>query len=235
MPSEFKKDLSPDAQSIQDAFDDYAYRVSHDLQASCRIISHFSEKLLQMERSSDEKSEQYFEHLMRASDKLQQMIDALLTYSQLGSSIAENVSANTRKIVYQLVKNLDVEKSLNAKIEVPTLPPMRGSVKQIEMLWMHLLQNAVKFQPVGVQPKISVMVFEHESEYVFGIEDNGIGVSDAFQAKMFSMFEVYDSRAYPGLGVGLALCKKIVGLHGGRIWVESSLGKGTTIFFSWPQ
>jgi light-regulated signal transduction histidine kinase (bacteriophytochrome) len=123
-----------------------------------------------------------------------------------------------------------------ARVTQDPLPVVLGSESQILQLFQNLMGNAIKFTPRGAVPEIHVGARREKNEWLFSVRDNGIGIDPRYQEKVFQIFQRLQSREeYPGTGIGLAICRKIVERHGGRIWVESQADRGSTFFFTLPE
>ena len=149
-------------------------------------------------------------------------------------SVVSAVDCN--KIVSEVLSDLkDSIEGSKAKIAVQTLPVISGYPSELRFLFHHLINNAIKFRKKDVSPEINISVESTENERVFSIEDNGIGLKEQDKEKVFVIFKRMVKRdEYEGTGIGLAQCKKIVELHGGRIWVESEPGVGSRFIFTIP-
>jgi light-regulated signal transduction histidine kinase (bacteriophytochrome) len=123
----------------------------------------------------------------------------------------------------------------NAVVTHDPMPTVTADDVQLNQVFQNLIGNAIKFHSEGTQPEVHIGVAQRETSWVFSVRDNGIGIDPQHFERIFMVFQrLHNHQAYPGTGIGLAVCKKIVERHGGRIWVESELGKGTTFFFTLP-
>lgn len=168
--------------------------------------------------------------------RMQALINDLLAFSRVGTRGKALESCSAESALNQAVSNLQlvVERS-NAEITHDPLPDVVGDEAQLVQLFQNLLDNAMRFR--GSQaPRIHVQAVERESEYVFSVADNGIGIDPKHFERIFVVFQrLHGPGKYPGTGIGLAICKKIVERHGGRIWVESEPDRGSVFFFSLPR
>jgi len=170
---------------------------------------------------------------------MQQLIKDLLAYSRVSSRRESFATVHSEGVLQQVLDNLKtaIEDS-GAKITLPdgTMPTVMGDKTQLTQLFQNLIGNAIKFrseQPLEVQ--IEVKLDAKRNRWQFSIKDNGIGFDMQYADKVFTIFErLHTTEQYPGTGLGLALCTKIVERHGGEIWVESELGKGSTFYFTLP-
>ncbi|HEY3249721.1 MAG TPA: ATP-binding protein, partial [Ignavibacteria bacterium] len=133
------------------------------------------------------------------------------------------------------IANLNMAiKESKASIKQFTLPKIWGNYIQITQLFQNLIANAIKYQGEST-PSIEIFAEKKDNMWKFGVKDNGIGIEQWFSERIFIVFQkLHDHRKYPGSGIGLALCKRVVEKHGGKIWFESEVGKGTTFFFTFP-
>jgi len=210
---------------------------SHDLQEPLRTLTTFTQ-LIHEEYSGklDEDGNKYIEFIFNSATRMRLLVKGLLDYSLLGrESIITIVDCN--KILNEVIS--DMSESINlyeAKITVQELPVLNGSETELRLLFQNLIHNAIKFRKKDVHPEINISAKDHENEWVFAIEDNGIGIEGKDKVIVFNIFQRTHNRSeFEGSGIGLAHCKKIVELHGGRIWVESAPNAGSVFIFTIPK
>ncbi|HET6558440.1 MAG TPA: PAS domain-containing protein [Prolixibacteraceae bacterium] len=211
----------------------FAYVAAHDLQEPLRTISNFVGLFVKKYGNISADSEKYAGFILNATSKMQNMIKDLLDYSTIGSNQVF-VLLDLNEVLLEVVAEMDhsIQES-KAEISCAHLPLIHGNAIEIKRLFQNLLSNAIKFRKVGVVPRIRINAWEKESEVLFSFKDNGIGIEEQYRAKLFTIFQrLHTAREYPGTGIGLAICKKVVTLHGGRIGVESEPGKGSTFYFT---
>lgn len=222
------------ARSNED-LEQFAHVVSHDLQAPLRSIWSFAEILARYYRGRlDEEADKYFDFIIRGARRMQRMIDEILAYSRVGTRGGEFTTVDFEAVLLQTMENLYAEiEEKGAVITHDPLPSLRGDQSQIMLLLQNLLGNAIKFTVEA--PRVHVSAVRKGSECVFSVRDNGIGIDPEQKDRIFTLFQrLHTAEEYPGTGLGLAVCKKIVERHGGEIWVESEPGKGSTFYFSLP-
>jgi PAS domain S-box-containing protein len=214
----------------------FAYAASHDLREPLRTITAHSQ-LLQRRAGPrlDERSKESLAFMVAATGRMGQLIDALLEYSQAGE--AGNVPASEvqmEDVLAAAVGNLQTAiQDSNAVITHDALPPVLGNEPHLVQLLQNLIGNALKYR--GEEPPAVHLSAKRRAEHwVFSVTDNGQGIPSEYYLQVFQIFKRLHGRNYPGAGIGLATCKKIVELHGGCIWVESEPGKGSTFFFTLP-
>ncbi|RMG09206.1 MAG: hybrid sensor histidine kinase/response regulator [Cyanobacteria bacterium J055] len=215
----------------------FAHAVSHDLQQPLQSILGFSKILsLQYSQLSEAEVGKYLWRIVQAGERMQQLIEDLLAYSQVDVSRSLEV-VNCDRVVAEALDNLQAAISqTGARIAISPLPTIKGKSAQLIQVFQNLIGNALKFTRPDVPPDIDISVELGEGEWVFRVRDNGIGIDPQHYDRLFQLFQrLHLSDRYPGTGIGLATCKKIVESHGGRIWVESKPGWGTTFFFSLPK
>nr|MBP6732862.1 PAS domain S-box protein [Chitinophagales bacterium] len=212
----------------------FAYVASHDLQGPLRTIASYLQ-LLEMRYKGrlDDEALEFIDFSVSGAKRMQTLILDLLNYSRISSAPKPFVKTNMNELVKDVTKGLEsTVKNSNAQILVKDLPEIYAEPNQLYQLLQNLIDNGIKFIK-DKQPIITVQCTEHQNEWEFSVADNGIGIKQEFKDKIFQIFQrLHAVSEYPGTGVGLAICKKIVTLHGGRIWFESEPGKGTTFFFT---
>ncbi len=214
----------------------FAYVASHDLQEPLRAINSFSQLIAKRYTGKlDEDGDEFIEFITSAAHRAQALIQDLLAYSRVGTHGKPFVETDCQQVLDAVLDNLQlVIEERNARIEHDPLPRVMGDEVQLIQLFQNLLGNALKFQADGQSPHVQIRVRQLDSgEWQFGIQDNGIGIEPEFFDRIFVIFQrLHGVDEYKGTGIGLAICKKIVERHGGRIWVESQVGSGTTFLFT---
>lgn len=215
----------------------FAYIVSHDLKEPLRTIKAFSEILLtKYIENLDENAQTYFQYIISSAERMTQLIEGILDYSKIEDShhIVEKIETST--LINIVISDLNSSiKESNATIHFDVLHEINGNPIQIRQLFQNIISNAIKFVSKERNPQVIISSEAQENNILFTIKDNGIGICKENFETIFSMFKRLHSRdAYTGHGVGLALCKKIVEIHKGEIWVESDGATGTTFFISFP-
>jgi light-regulated signal transduction histidine kinase (bacteriophytochrome) len=210
------------------------YSVAHDLQDPLNSISAYS-KLLAEEHFSqlDAEGNLYVDFISKSAKRMQNTIQSLLDFTKL-NSIADFAATNLNQVIQEVQEDLSLAiKESNAKILFEKLPTVMGSSVHLRLLFQNLIGNALKFSRKEEQPFIFISSDERESDWLFQVKDNGIGIPSENLEAVFSIFiKLHTTSEYEGSGIGLAHCKKIVALHGGTIWAESEIGKGTVIYFT---
>jgi PAS domain S-box-containing protein len=213
----------------------FAYAASHDLQEPLRTVSNFSQLLGRRYKGElDAKADQFIGFIVDGATRMQEMIDNLLIYSRVSTRAKPFEPTDFKTVFDQALTNVKmaIEESGALVIHDP-LPTVMADASQMVQLFQNLLSNAIKFRKE--KPRITVSAAQRGNEWLFSVKDNGIGIAPEFMENIFKMFQrEHASAEYPGTGVGLAICKKIVDRHGGRIWVESEQGKGSTFYFTIP-
>ena len=212
----------------------FAYIASHDLQEPLRMVSSFLQ-LLQKRYGGqlDNKADQYIHYAVDGAERMKALIMDLLEYSRVGTG-KEGFGWIDTSIVLKEVGDIFREKIIDARarIDIGEMPRVLGDKVQLTQLFQNLLSNALKYHS-DQAPVIQIKAQEEPGHWQFSIADNGIGIDPQFFDKIFIIFQrLHNKSDYSGTGIGLAICKKIVERHGGRIWVESAPEKGSTFYFT---
>lgn len=214
----------------------FAYVASHDLQEPLRKIKSYTELLAENYLGAfDNKADKYITYITDGATRMQALISDLLTYSRLGRNNPKMKAIALETVVEQTLLDLSntIEES-NAVITVTSLPTVQANPLQMAQLFQNIITNALKFKG-KTTPKIHIEAKRQQQEWVISVSDNGIGIKPQYAERIFEIFQRLHSRdKYPGTGIGLAICRKIVEYHSGRIWVESEIGCGTTFYFTLP-
>lgn len=225
---------SEELQRSNRELEQFAYVASHDLQEPLRNITNYVGLLnKEMSAAANEKSIYYLGVITKAAGRMRTLIRDLLEFSRIGRNrVLEIVDCNA--VMADVLADLDSAiKDSDAKIISGSLPAFSANRSEIKQLFQNLLSNAIKFRKPGVPPEIKIGVAERAGEWEFTITDNGIGIKQEYLDKIFLLFQrLHISSEYPGTGIGLATCKKIVELYDGHIWAESMPGEWTTFHFT---
>ncbi|HZD44416.1 MAG TPA: ATP-binding protein, partial [Methanomicrobiales archaeon] len=215
----------------------FAQIATHDLQEPIRGIVTFSQILLDQCKSGDSPlTEKYLRNIEDAGLRMHHLVGDLRRYSGVRAHEKPPGPADMETVLKSALDNLQlVIRETEASITHDTLPVVLADRTQAILVFQNLIDNAIKFRRRGVQPEIHISAAPGEGMWRFAIQDNGIGIQSEYFDKIFILFERLHRRdAYPGTGLGLALCKRIVERHGGRIWVESRPGEGSIFYFTLP-
>lgn len=232
-----QKELEKRAYELQrsnEELERFAYVASHDLQSPLRTIASYLQLLeMRYKDKLDKEAMEFVDFSVNGAKRMQAVIQELLNYSKISSVRKPFIKTNTGSIVVEVLKTLESHiKQTQGEIEVGDLPDIFCEPNQMFQLFQNLIDNGLKFVK-DKKPVIRINATERENEWEFTVSDNGIGIKDEYREKIFQIFQRLHSQAeYPGTGVGLAICKKIVEIHGGRMWVESIVGEGTTFHFT---
>jgi two-component system CheB/CheR fusion protein len=215
----------------------FAHICSHDLQEPARMVLSFSKLFSEhFKELIDEEGRKYLHYILDGSQRMQKMIESTLSYAKISNETHTMEPVNCEWLVIKILEELKPSiEEFNATITYDALPTITGDQFKLYQLFQNIISNALKFRNKH-KPKIHIGSKPYKSGYTFFIRDNGIGLDMAFKGRLFKLFgRLNKSEDYPGVGIGLAICKKIVEDYGGKIWVESELGQGTTFYFNLPQ
>jgi PAS domain S-box-containing protein len=216
----------------------FGYIVSHDLQAPLRAVRSYLQLLMKRYRGQiDPKADEYISSAVDGTDRMQDMIKALLDLSRVKTRGKEFEPTDCEVVLEHVLDDLapTIEEG-GAAVTYGPLPTVMADKAQLAQVFQNLIANGIKFRREDVPPRVHIAAERvGDDEWIFSVEDNGIGISQEKLELIFQIFQrLHTEEEYPGLGIGLALCKRIVERHGGRIWVESQLGQGAKFYFTIP-
>ena len=215
----------------------FAYITSHDLQEPLRTMGNYAGLLkMRYKGKFDPDADDFLEYIAIDAQRLKDMIQGLLDYSQVGTQEGEFIEFNGQEALDNALVNLHSSiEACHAEITYDKLPTITANKDQISRVFQNFIGNALKFRKEGLQPKIHISAEKEDNEYVFSVSDNGIGLEEQYKDHIFEIFKrLHTIGEYQGTGIGLAIVKRIIEQHGGRIWVESEYGKGSTFYFTIP-
>jgi PAS domain S-box-containing protein len=215
----------------------FAYVASHDLQEPLRMVASYTQLLARRYQGKlDEDADEFIGFAVDGARRMQELINDLLTYSRVGTRALQGEAVDTSRVVDQVVGDLAAAiAEAHANITRDILPIVQGDHTQLGQLFQNLIANGSKFHRPDEVPHVHVAAELESGGWTFSVADNGIGIEPRYLERIFVLFQRLHSRAdYPGTGIGLALCKKIVERHGGQIRVESAPGRGATFRFTLP-
>ncbi len=229
------KERNKELALMNDELEQFVYIASHDLQEPLRMITSFLSLLeKRIADNLDDKSKQYMYFATDGATRMRALILDLLKYSRVGREVTLKEFVDLNALLNEVVNlNLPLLNEHNASISIGQLPNVYGIKSALFQIFQNLIQNSVKYRKPGVSPSISIVGEEFDTHWKFSVKDNGIGIDERYFDKIFIIFQRLHTREeYPGTGIGLAICKKIVDHHKGKIWLESVVGLGSTFHFT---
>lgn len=214
----------------------FAYVASHDLQEPLRMVASYTQLIAQRYRGKlDTDADEFIAYAVDGATRMQAIINDLLTLSRVSTRNTAFSRADAKLALDKALANLRlVIAETGATIICDSLPALNADGSQLTQLFQNLVGNAIKFRGSN-PPRIEIGAEQQDGEWVFHVRDNGIGIAPEYFERIFLMFQrLHTKKEYPGTGIGLTICKKVVERHGGRIWIESEPGKGTTFYFTIP-
>ena len=209
---------------------------SHDLQEPLRTVLNFINLLdRQYKGKLGSEGNMYIEVIFKATTRMSTLIKGLLNHSLIGNRKGQT-TIDCNILINDIKEDLSTRISeTNTLLQVDELPKLKGYEIELRLLFQNLLTNAMKFCKKNVTPQIKISAKREDGAWLFSFQDNGIGIADNHKGKIFAIFQRLNSVSeYEGTGIGLAHCQKIINLHGGKIWLESELGKGSNFLFTIP-
>jgi PAS domain S-box-containing protein len=239
-------DKAEELQRSNTELEQFAYVASHDLQEPLRMVASYTQLLGRRYKGKlDSEADEFICYAVEGATRMQVLINDLLAYSRVGTRGKPFSMTDCNEVLARALANLKLaSEEAEAQITADRLPTVEGDPTQLMQLFQNLVGNAIKFRSPERRPGIHITATARQAEHaerprfewLFAVRDNGIGIEEKYFGRIFIIFQRLHTREqYPGTGIGLAVCKKIVERHGGRIWVESILGKGSTFYFTLPK
>lgn len=213
----------------------FAYAASHDLQEPLRSISNFSKLMAEkLEKYHDQELNQYMSLVSGGATRMSNLIFDLMEYSRVGNNMIKR-ETDCNILVKEIIGDLAaIIEETGAEFHIGQLPVVK--CYELKSVFQNLIVNAIKFKKKECCPVITISASQNKKEHIFSIKDTGIGIEPAYYDRIFIIFQRLHLRTqYSGTGIGLSLTKKIIEMHGGKIWVESTLGEGSTFYFTIPK
>ena len=234
-----RKEAEEEILQLNRNLDQFANITAHDLQEPIRMVSGFLGLLYKKYNNIiDEQGKSYIDRAKDGADRMSILIKDLLEYSRSSNKAAKKEQVDLNLVMDLVDKDLSIVMAdCGAILRIPTyLPTVVGTQSAIYRLLLNLISNGIKFRKKDIPPEVTLSVKEMTDYCEFTLQDNGIGIAEKDQPKLFNAFQrLHRSEEYPGTGLGLVTCKKIVEVHGGRIWITSEYGKGTAFHFTLPK
>jgi PAS domain S-box-containing protein len=232
------KERTKELEESNSELQQFAFIASHDLQEPLRMVSTYLQYVSKRTQDKlDEEDKKYIGFAVKGALRMKLLIEDILAFAQIGRVDSKAHPIGVTSVVHDVKKNLEALIAENgAKIIIGDLPAVRADTLQIVQLFQNLIGNAIKYRSEK-PPEIFISAEDQGKYWCFSVKDNGIGISPEYKERIFVVFQRLhsDREKFPGTGIGLAICKKIVERHGGRIWVESQLGEGSTFSFTFPK
>jgi light-regulated signal transduction histidine kinase (bacteriophytochrome) len=219
-----------------DDLERFAFVASHDLQEPLRMITAYSQLLVRSYSGSlDPNAATFVDNIVGGTKRMQELLADLLAYTEIGAATDQPMDVvDLNGILEQVAQNLKVSIQENgATVTWDSLPVIRAHPAHFVSLFQNLIGNAIKYRSTE-PPRILISVHQNGDKLRFGVTDNGIGIAPEYHDKIFVPFKRLHDRKIPGTGIGLAICQRVVERYGGKIWVDSQVGRGSTFFFTLP-
>ena len=235
MDARLRKNADELARSNEE-LEQFAYVASHDLREPLRMVTSFSQLLQQRYQGRlDADADEFIHYVVEGGKRMDALVNDLLEFSRINSRAKPLQPADMNEVVEDALQGLSVAlEESGARIEVEYLPTVPVDRTQMSQIFQNLLSNAIKFRGENM-PLIRIWATKNEDEWIFSVQDNGIGIDPSYSETIFEIFKrLHTKEEYPGTGIGLAISRRIIERHGGRIWVTSQIGNGSTFSFTLP-
>jgi len=233
---ELRRNVSNLERSNQD-LQHFAYAASHDLQEPLRAVAGYCQLLqLSVKDELNAEAQEFVHNAIEGTKRMQTLIRDLLAYSRISTSEDSFNSVDCNQLLRDVLSNLDASiNDAQVVVNCMEMPTISADVRQLRQLFLNLIGNAIKYRG-DRPPEIHITAERKQREWLFAVIDNGIGVDQRYQERVFAIFQrLHTQDEYPGTGIGLAICKRVVERHAGRIWVESEMGQGSSFYFTIPD
>lgn len=223
--------------SINKELEQFVYVASHDLQEPLRTVNSYIGLIKELYISQlDSNAIKYMTHVEEASLRMKNLIKDLLDYSKIGKEKTVT-SVDLKQIIEEILTDHElIIKDTNATVVYDEMPTIFGLKVELKQLFQNLINNGLKFRKENTAPRIEISVEEQSEYWLFSVKDNGIGMDQKYFERVFIIFQrLHNKNDYQGTGIGLSICKKIVDMHKGKIWIESELEQGSTFYFTIPK
>jgi light-regulated signal transduction histidine kinase (bacteriophytochrome) len=233
---ELRQSLRAEGSKHNDELRQFAYAVSHDLREPLRMIASYTQLLSRRyEPVIDDEGREFIHYVVEGVQRMDQLLSDLLTYSHQFRNDQPLSPVDPEGVLHGVLLALDKQiRDCSATITYDPLPRINFDFAQLTQVFRQLILNAITFSG-SEPPTIHISAVESDTDVTFSVRDSGIGIDPAYQEQIFGIFKRLHGRKFPGSGIGLAICKRIVEQHGGSIRVESELGKGATFSFTLPK
>ncbi|MEO6697555.1 MAG: ATP-binding protein, partial [Gammaproteobacteria bacterium] len=231
------KERTVELLTSNDRLSELAQVAAHDLQEPLRMVASYTQLLARRYQGKlDPDADEFIKYVMDGTLRMQSMVAGLLTYSQAGSAPGAMTQVDCNQVFNEAVSNLQIAiQESNATVTCESLPAVYANPTSLLQLFQNLISNAIKFR-ADWPLKIHVGAERKNGVWQFSVRDNGIGIEPRYSSQIFMLFQRLPGQAkHPGTGIGLAICKKIVESLGGKIWVDSKAGEGSTFYFTLPD
>jgi len=229
--------LNEKLKQAYEELDTFSFTISHDLRTPLSTIKNYSELLLESNSSLDDDAKRILNKIIGGADKLNFLIKEVLNYSRVGRAEMEYTNIEMQSLVNELKNDSVIAfNTPNLVFEVGDTPPVYGDKTMISQVFANIINNAIKYSSRSNPPKVQISGRETNSEVIYAVKDNGVGIDLNYYNRIFDLFKRMDNvRNYEGTGVGLAIVKRIIEKHNARIWVESELGVGTVFYVAFKR
>jgi two-component system, sensor histidine kinase and response regulator len=220
--------------AINNELESFSYSVSHDLRAPLRIMNAYS-NMLETNYTDvlDESGRKLIGSIQRNALKMSQLIDDLLSFSQLEKEQVNKSQIDMKTMVENVNKEIEEITHHKAKVNILGLPEAYGDASLVKQVWVNLLSNAIKYSRTRENAKVTIAAIQEQQEVIYFIRDNGVGFNMEHASNLFGVFQrLHTSSEFEGTGIGLAIVQRVVTKHDGRVWFESEPNKGTTFYFT---
>jgi light-regulated signal transduction histidine kinase (bacteriophytochrome) len=227
--------LKDKLQVLDKQMQELVYAVGHDLKAPLRQALGFSDLLLQHSQGKfDEQTSLYVSRLVHSVKKMEILLEAFLNFGRASINNLQIEKVDCSLLLEDVLNNCnEIIVASNGTISYDKLPIIMADPKRLTLLFEHLIGNAIKF--CNNKPTVHISARQVDKNWQFAVKDNGIGIDTNDFERIFKLFQrLHATDSYPGAGVGLTICQRIIELHEGKIWIESELGKGSIVFFTLP-